>query len=49
MSSSERREARTVILRLRRYRDRIEEITTGDGDSAESASTLAVPWKPATT
>ena len=31
MSSSERREARTVILRLRRYRDRIEEITTGDG------------------
>lgn len=31
MSSSERSEARTVILRLRRYRDRIEEITTGDG------------------
>jgi len=31
MSSSERSEARRVILRLRRYRDRIEEITTGDG------------------
>ncbi len=30
MSSNERNEARSVILRLRRYRDRIEEITTGD-------------------
>ncbi len=31
MSRSERSEARRVILRLRRYRDRIEEIATGDG------------------
>ena len=31
MSSNERSEARSVILRLRRYRDRIEEITRGDG------------------
>jgi len=31
MSSNERSEARTVILRLRRYRDRIEEITKDDG------------------
>jgi hypothetical protein len=31
MSSTERSEARSVILRLRRYRDRIEEIATGDG------------------
>lgn len=30
MSSNERSEARSVILRLRRYRDRIEEISTGD-------------------
>jgi len=31
MSINERSNARSVILRLRRYRDRIEEITTGDG------------------
>jgi hypothetical protein len=31
MSSTERSDARSVILRLRRYRDRIEEITTSDG------------------
>lgn len=31
MSTNDRSEARSVILRLRRYRDRIEEITTGDG------------------
>lgn len=31
MSSNDRSEARSVILRLRRYRDRIEEITAGDG------------------
>jgi hypothetical protein len=31
MSSNERSEARSVILRLRRYRDRIEEITRVDG------------------
>ncbi len=30
MSSNERSEARSVILRLRRYRDRIEEITRVD-------------------
>lgn len=41
MSSSERSEARSVILRLRRYRDRIEEITTGDG-SGIGASPPAV-------
>ena len=35
MSSSERSEARSVILRLRRYRDRIEELTTGDGGRVE--------------
>lgn len=33
MSSNERSEARSVILRLRRYRDRIEEISRVDGDS----------------
>jgi hypothetical protein len=31
MSSNERSDARSVILRLRRYRDRIEEIAKGDG------------------
>ena len=31
MSSHERSEARSVILRLRRYRDRIEDITRADG------------------
>lgn len=31
MSSSERSEARSVILRLRRYRDRIEDIARVDG------------------
>jgi len=31
MSSNERSEARSVILRLRRYRDRIEDITRVDG------------------
>jgi len=31
MSSNERSEARSVILRLRRYRDRIEDITSVDG------------------
>lgn len=30
MSSNDRSEARSVILRLRRYRDRIQEIATGD-------------------
>jgi hypothetical protein len=38
MISNERSEARSVILRLRRYRDRIEEITRGDdGGVAASA------------
>ena len=32
MSSNERSEARSVILRLRRYRDRIDDITGVDGD-----------------
>lgn len=41
MSSSERSEARSVILRLRRYRDRIEEITAGDGGGI-GASAYAV-------
>lgn len=31
MSSNERSEARSVILRLRRYRDRIDDITGVDG------------------
>jgi hypothetical protein len=37
MSSSERSEARSVILRLRRYRDRIEDVTRVDG-SGNAAS-----------
>lgn len=35
VSSTERSEARSVILRLRRYRDRIEEITTAAGDRGQ--------------
>ena len=31
MSSNERSEARSVILKLRRYRDRIDDITGVDG------------------
>jgi hypothetical protein len=40
MSSNERSEARSVILRLRRYRDRIEDITRVD-DSGIAASDSA--------
>jgi hypothetical protein len=39
MSSNERSEARSVILRLRRYRDRIDDITgVGGGGVAASGS-----------
>jgi len=41
MSSSERSEARSVILRLRRFRDRIEEITAG-GDARTGTDAPAV-------
>lgn len=40
MSSNDRSDARSVILRLRRYRDRIEEITTG-GDGRVAAGVAA--------
>ena len=42
MSSNERSEARSVILRLRRYRDRIEEITTGDDGRVPTGAPAAV-------
>lgn len=42
MSSSERSEARSVILRLRRYRDRIEEITTGAGAGVGASAPAVV-------
>jgi hypothetical protein len=42
MSSNERSEARSVILRLRRYRDRIEEITSGDGGRGEAGAPAVV-------
>ena len=42
MSSSERSEARSVILRLRRYRDRIEEINTGDGGGIGASTPAGV-------
>lgn len=41
MSSNERSEARSVILRLRRYRDRIEEITRVDGGATGAPSGVA--------
>ncbi|MCE2728231.1 MAG: hypothetical protein LW698_15930 [Planctomycetaceae bacterium] len=39
MSSNERSEARSVILRLRRYRDRIEDIARVDGGSVAAGAT----------
>jgi hypothetical protein len=42
MSSSERSEARSVILRLRRYRDRIEDITRVDGGGVATGSPAGV-------
>jgi len=45
MSSNERSEARSVILRLRRYRDRIEEITKGDGGRGEAGAPAVVAAK----
>ncbi|MGB8852781.1 MAG: hypothetical protein WCC69_04360 [Pirellulales bacterium] len=42
MSSNERSEARSVILRLRRYRDRIEEITRVDGGGAATGAPAGV-------
>jgi len=38
MSSNERSEARSVILRLRRYRDRIEDMTRVDGGSVAAGA-----------
>ena len=37
-----RSEARSVILRLRRYRDRIEEITTGGGSHIDDSARAVV-------
>jgi hypothetical protein len=37
MSSNERSEARRVILRLRRYRDRIEDVTRVDGSGVAAS------------
>ena len=42
MSSNERSDARSVLLRLRRYRDRIEEITTEDGGRVTAGAPAAV-------
>lgn len=42
MSSNERSAARSVILRLRRYRDRIEEITRVDGGSVATGDAAGV-------
>ena len=42
MSSSERSEARSVILRLRRYRDRIEDIARVDGGGVATGSPAGV-------
>jgi|688.fasta_scaffold1055983_1 hypothetical protein len=42
MGVNERSEARSVILRLRRYRDRIEEITKGDGVHVDDGARAAV-------
>jgi len=41
MSSNERSEARSVILRLRRYRDRIDDITGFDGGGVAAGVTTA--------
>ena len=38
MSTADRSDARSVILRLRRYRDRIDEFTTGDGGHPASGA-----------
>lgn len=38
MSSNDRSEARSVILRLRRYRDRIEDMTRVDGGSVAAGA-----------
>lgn len=42
MSINERSDARSVILRLRRYRDRIEEITTDDGGRVATGAAAGV-------
>jgi hypothetical protein len=42
MSINARSEARSVILRLRRYRDRIDEITTGDGGRVATGAPAVV-------